>query len=152
VHVNSIPSPGVRPFGTFHVGPTRDPHSIRLARLENRDSGHSLADYRQLLDEVYVDARRDESRRLVLAVNTELFRSLSAIDPPLRNRGVKTAPFVVLLGTEMAAILVEVSCVTNKDEDTRLTGRGYREQVARGLPSGMRAYARTLDETHTRGL
>ncbi len=152
VHVNSIPSPGVRPLETFYVGPSDDPHTLRLARLENRDSGYSLADYRRLLDEVYIDARRDESRRLARTVNTELFRTLSPLNPQLENRGVKTAPFVVLLGTEMPAILVEVSCVTNKDEVALLTSGAYREQIARGLLTGIRSYATTLDGSNRRGL
>jgi N-acetylmuramoyl-L-alanine amidase len=152
VHVNSIPSPDIRPLETFYVGPTRDPHAIRLARLENRHSGYSLADYRQLLDAVYNDARRDESRRLALAVNTALFRSLSPINPLLENRGVKTAPFVVLLGTQMPAILVEPSSVTNNDEVALLTRGEYREQIARGLLRGIRSYASSLDGSDKRGL
>jgi N-acetylmuramoyl-L-alanine amidase len=152
VHVNSLPAPAVRPLETFYVGPTDDPHTVRLAGLENRDSGYSLSDYRQLLEQVYIRARRDESRRLATSVNTELFRALSPINPSLENRGVKTAPFVVLIGTEMPAILVEVSCVTNEDEVKLLTDGEYREQIALGLLKGIRSYANTLDGSGKRGL
>ncbi|MBI2216198.1 MAG: N-acetylmuramoyl-L-alanine amidase [Candidatus Rokubacteria bacterium] len=152
LHVNSLPARDVRPLETFYVGPTEDPHTIRLAGMENRDSGYSLADYRELLEQVYIDARRDESRRLARTVNTQLFRSLSAINPHLENRGVKTAPFVVLIGTQMPAILVEVSCVSNDEEAALLTSPEYRERIARGLLKGIRSYANTLDGSDKRGL
>jgi N-acetylmuramoyl-L-alanine amidase len=125
---------------------------IRLAGLENRDSGYSLADYRQLLEQVYIDARRDESRRLATAVNTALFRSLSPVNPALENRGVKMAPFVVLIGTQMPAILVEVSCVSNEDEVKLLTSPEYRDAITRGLLRGIRSYASTLERSDKRGL
>jgi N-acetylmuramoyl-L-alanine amidase len=152
VHVNSLPAREVRPLETFYVGPTEDAHTVRLAGIENRDSGYSLADYRHLLERVYMSARRDESRRLATSVNTELFRALSPINPSLENRGVKTAPFVVLIGTEMPAILVEVSCVSNEDEVKLLTEGEYREQIALGLLKGIRSYANTLEGSGKRGL
>jgi N-acetylmuramoyl-L-alanine amidase len=151
IHVNWLPAPALRPLETFYLGPSDDPQTIRLAGRENRDSGYSLSDYRQLLEQVYMDARRDESRRLARTVNSELFRSLSAVNPRLENRGVKMAPFVVLVGTEMPAILVEVSSLSNDDEVKLLTSAEYREEIARGLLGGIRAYADTLGGFDKRG-
>jgi N-acetylmuramoyl-L-alanine amidase len=151
VHVNSLPARGERSLETFYVGPTEDPHTIRLAGLENRDSGYSLSDYRELLEQVYIDARRDESHRLARTVNTALFRSLSVVNPQLENRGVKMAPFVVLIGTQMPAILVEVSCVSNDEEAALLASPEYRERIARGLLKGIRSYASTLAEGSDKG-
>ena len=68
---------------------------IKLASIENRDSGYSLADYRRLLEKIYLDTRRDESYMLAKTINTELYQSLSQINPELENRGVKMAPFAV---------------------------------------------------------
>ena len=105
-----------------------------------------------MLERVYIDARRDESRRLATAVNTELFGSMRTVNPALENRGVKTAPFVVLIGTEMPAILVEVSCVSNDDEVTLLGGVEYRDAIARGLLRGIHAYVNSLGGNEKRGL
>ena len=145
IHVNWISHREVRPVETYHVGPSDDPAVLKLAGAENRDSGYSLSAYRKLLEKIYIDERRDESRELARAINTELFRGLSAVNPRLDNRGVKMAPFAVLVGTEMPAILVEVSCLSNAEEAELLTTDAYRARIAAALLQGIRSYSRDLD-------
>jgi N-acetylmuramoyl-L-alanine amidase len=145
IHVNWIPLRQIRPLETYFAGPTDDPAALRLASMENRDSGYSLAAYRRLLEKIYIDARRDESHALAGTLNTELFRSLSQITPELENRGVKTAPFAVLVGTEMPAVLVEVSCLSNEADVRLLTMADYRDRIAMALLRGIRSYATDLD-------
>jgi N-acetylmuramoyl-L-alanine amidase len=141
----------IRPLETYYVGPSDDPGTIQLASLENRESGYSMSEYRKLLDQVYLDTRRDESRRLAKTINQELYRSLSQINPVLENRGVKMAPFIVLVGTEMPAILVEVSCLSNEDEVKLLTSPDYREKIALALLKGIRSYADSLNGSNRKG-
>ena len=145
IHVNWIPVRQVRPLETYFAGPTDDPRVLRLATAENRDSGYSLAAYRSLVDKIYFDARRDESHALAKSLNEALYRSLSEVNPGLENRGVKTAPFAVLIGTEMPAILVEVSCLSNDADVDLLTKADYRDRIAAALLKGIRSYARELD-------
>lgn len=144
VHVNWIPRRETRPLETYFAGPTDDPATLRLASVENRDSGYSLAAYRRLLEKVYMDSRREESHALAARLNTELYRSLSEVNPELENRGVKTAPFAVLIGTEMPAILVEVSCLSNEADVRLLTNADYRDRVAAALLHGIQTYASEL--------
>lgn len=142
IHVNSIvkhtASHGVE---TYYLGPTSDPSLTRLAADENRVSGYSLADLRKLLDGVYADARRSESQRLASAVQRQLFENLQRVDPGLENWGVKRAPFIVLVATEMPAILAEVGCLSNDREASMLAKPDYRQQIAVALYRGIRAYA-----------
>jgi N-acetylmuramoyl-L-alanine amidase len=145
IHVNWISRRGVRPVETYHVGPTDDPDVLKLAGAENRESGYSLGAYRRLLERIYIDERRDESRALARTINAELFRALSAVNPRLENRGVKMAPFAVLVGTEMPAILVEVSCLSNENEAELLTTDDYRARIAAALLRGIRSYSTDLD-------
>ena len=145
IHVNWISRRGVRPVETYHVGPTDDPAVLKLAGAENRESGYSLGAYRRLLEKIYIDERRDESRALARTINAELYRALSAVNPGLENRGVKMAPFAVLVGTEMPAILVEVSCLSNENEAELLTTDDYRARIAAALLRGIRSYSRDLD-------
>ena len=145
IHVNWISRRDVRPVETYHVGPTDDPAVLKLAGAENRESGYSLGAYRRLLEKIYIDERRDESRALARAINAELYRALSAVNPGLENRGVKMAPFAVLVGTEMPAILVEVSCLSNEKEAQLLTTDDYRARIAAALLRGIRSYSRDLD-------
>ena len=145
IHVNWISRRDVRPVETYHVGPTDDPAVLKLAGAENRESGYSLGAYRQLLEKIYIDERRGESRAFAGAINTELYRALSAVNPGLANRGVKMAPFAVLVGTEMPAILVEVSCLSNEKEAQLLMTDDYRARIAVALLEGIRSYSRQLD-------
>jgi len=142
IHVNSIvshtASHGVE---TYYLGPTNDPSLTRLAADENRVSGYSMNDLRKLLDGVYADVRRDESHRLAAAVQEQLWGGLRRIDPGLENWGVKRAPFVVLVATEMPAILAEVGCLSNEKEAAMLHKPQYRQQIAEALLRGIRGYA-----------
>lgn len=141
VHVNWIEDAKARGVETYYLGPTNDPFLNRLAASENLDSGYSRADMRQLLDRLYANVRQDESARLARVVQSSLYRSLGAINPALGNRGVKAAPFIVLLSTEMPAILAEVSCMSNLEEAELLAKPLYRQYIADALAGGIRAYA-----------
>jgi N-acetylmuramoyl-L-alanine amidase len=145
IHVNWIQPRKVRAVETYFLGPTDDPAATKLVAMEDRDSGYSLAEYRNLLEKVYMDTRRDESRKLAKAVQSELYGSLSRINPGLEDRGVKTAPFIVLIRTQMPAILVEVSCLSNEEEVKLLTSGDYKETIAQALSTGMRSYASKLN-------
>jgi N-acetylmuramoyl-L-alanine amidase len=151
IHVNWLPRPQIRPLETYYAGPTDDPAVLRLASLENQASGYALSDYRQLLEKIYIDARRDESGVLARTVNAELYQTLSRIHPALENLGVKTAPFVVLMGTQMPAILAEVSSLSNAKDVEALAGADYREMIALALMRGIRLYVDTLNDVTRKG-
>ena len=87
IHLNSIPRPDRRGIETYYLGPTDDPAIRELAGAENRSSGYSLADFRGLLEGVYVDVRQAESRRLAESVQGELVSSLRKSVTPGRGPG-----------------------------------------------------------------
>jgi N-acetylmuramoyl-L-alanine amidase len=141
IHVNSL-APKSRGIETFYLGPSEAPGADAIAAHENRDSGYSLADLRSLLDRIYTDARRGESKRLAQSVQRALVRNVRRVTDNVEDRGVKTAPFVVLVGTNMPAILAEVSCLSNKEEAALLNGHTYRQSIADALFEGIQAYLR----------
>jgi N-acetylmuramoyl-L-alanine amidase len=145
IHLNWIDGGQVRGIETYYLGPTEDPVLLQLAAQENRDSGYSLADFRKLLDQIYLSVRRDESRRLAESVQRTLVTALRRSQPTLANRGVKTAPFAVLVGTEMPAILAEVTCLSHPEEARLLATPQYRQDIAQALWQGIRAYAQALN-------
>jgi len=151
IHVNSIPHGDSHGVETYYLGPTRDPTLTQLAAAENLTSGYALADLRKLLDRVYADVRRDESHRLAAIVQQQLFNGLRGIDPGLANWGVKRAPFIVLVATDMPAILAEVGCLSNEKEAEMLRSGGYRQQIAQALFQGIFAYASANDAPQKRG-
>jgi N-acetylmuramoyl-L-alanine amidase len=151
VHVNWFDGQSIPGIETYYLGATEDPELMALAQRENRESGYSLGDLRQLLDGVYADFRQDESRRLAGQIQRSLYRSLLPVSPQLRDRGVKTAPFVVLVATEMPAILAEVSCLSDLQEAERLKRPRYRDHIAEALFNGIQAYARDINQTIEKG-
>jgi N-acetylmuramoyl-L-alanine amidase len=151
IHANWMEPRTIRALETYYVGPTDDPATLKLATIENKDSGYSLSDYKKILEKIYVDERRDESRSLARSIHGQLYRSLKPANPKLENRGVRTAPFVVLIGTQMPAILVEISCLSNEDEVELLTKEVYRENIALALMQGIRSYAGNLNVSSRKG-
>jgi N-acetylmuramoyl-L-alanine amidase len=151
IHVNWIDHSQAHGLETYYLGPTEDPVALQLAAQENRDSGYSLADFRRLLDHIYLSVRRDESRRLAETVQRTLVTSLQSQNPSLVNRGVKTAPFAVLVGTEMPAILAEVACLSNAEEAQLLATAQYRQAIAQALFQGIRVYAQALNRSVKKG-
>lgn len=143
IHVNSLRTHTVsHGVETYYLGPTKDPLLTQLAAQENGTSGYSITDLRKLLERVYADVRRDESHRLADAVQQQLFTDLRVSDPGLENWGVKRAPFIVLVATDMPAVLAEVGCLSNEREAEMLNRADYREEIARALFRGIDAYAR----------
>ncbi len=146
VHVNWLPDREARGFETYFAGTTVDPFLKQLAAAENRDSGFSIADTRRLLDGIYSGVRLEESRRVADWVSQSLFDTLHQRNPDVVDRGVMRAPFVVLVATEMPAVLAEVACISNNREARMLGFPWYRQSIAQALYSGIKGYARELSE------
>ncbi|MEM6456569.1 MAG: N-acetylmuramoyl-L-alanine amidase [Acidobacteriota bacterium] len=151
IHVNWLNRYTVRGVETYYLGPTDDPELTALAQKENRNSGYTLADLRTLLDGLYADVRQDHSRKLARRTQRSLYAALRIDNPDLQNRGVKTAPFVVLVATEMPAILAEVACLSNRDEALLLTRPRYRRHIAEALFEGIRRYADDINPIEEQG-
>jgi N-acetylmuramoyl-L-alanine amidase len=141
IHLNSIPRADRRGIETYYLGPTDDPAIRQLATAENQSSGYSLSDFRNLLEGVYVDVRQAESRSLAESVQRELVSSVRKVSPLVGDRGVKSAPFLVLVASEMPGILAEVSCVSHEEDARLLRDGSFREAIADALARGVRAWA-----------
>jgi N-acetylmuramoyl-L-alanine amidase len=151
IHINWTEPREIRPLETYFVGPSDDPATIKLASMENQESGYSLSEYRRVLEKIYIDTRRDESRSLAKNIHAELYQALKAVNPTLDNRGVRTAPFLVLVGTEMPAILLEVSTLSNEEEVELLIDPDYREKIALAVSRGIGSYASNLNRSAEKG-
>lgn len=141
IHLNALKPASAKGIETYYLGPSESPEHDAIAAAENQQSGYSLSDMRSLLERIYGDARRAASRRLAESVQHALVRTVRRVDAEVTDRGVKMAPFVVLVATEMPAILAEVSCLSNGDDAERLRTPGYRQTLAEALATGIRAFA-----------
>lgn len=148
IHLNSFPRPyeNQRGVETYYLGPPSDSQGELLASAENAESGYSVADVRKVVERVYANMRANDSRSFAEAVQRHLYASLQHVNPDLEDRGVKTAPFVVLVATQMPGILAEVSCLSNERDAALLRQVSYRQRIAEALASGIRDYATSYDQ------
>lgn len=152
VHINYLPGGRkTRGVETYFVGATEDPELLELARRENVNSGYDMASNNQLLQKLFSDARQHNSQAFAGRVQQTLFSSLKRDHPELVDRGVKQAPFVVLVGTTMPAILAEVACLSNPQDIELLARPLYRESIATALARGIRRYADDVNPSPEKG-
>jgi len=141
IHVNWLPKRNARGFETYYLGASDDPFLNQLAQRENMNSGYTLADSRRLLDAICNDSRRRSSGELARQIQQSLYRVLSKANPGVISRGVLKAPFVVLVATDMPAVLAEVACLSNDREARQLAIPSYRQNIALGLARGILSFA-----------
>jgi N-acetylmuramoyl-L-alanine amidase len=149
LHTNASPDPNARGIEVYYLNFSTDPESMRVAALENSASDKTLSDLQDLIKAVLSNTKLSESKLLAEKVNQYLHQTLVRFYPDTPSRGVKYAPFLVLVGTRMPAILVEVSFITNPVEESRLKNPHYLEMVAEGIAKGVEAYVQTLKLSQT---
>lgn len=149
IHVNANDDRSVQGFETYYLDFASNQHAARVAALENARSERRLADMQGMLAELMLSARVDESRRLAADIQRMSLFRLKRRGYTVRNNGTKSAPFHVLLGANMPAVLVEVGYCTHADEARRLLNPAYRHALAEGLAEGILAYRDRLARRHT---
>ena len=113
IHANSSSDPQVRGVETYFLNFTSSPDAMAVAARENADSNRSVYELSDLVRKIALSDKIDESREFAGDVQQEFYDGLSSGNPGLKNRGVKQAPFVVLIGAQMPSILAEISFLTN---------------------------------------
>jgi N-acetylmuramoyl-L-alanine amidase len=152
IHINSLP-PGASALNyveTYYFGPHTDQRSLQLAEKENRDSDYAMGDFREVIARIGDTLKTEESRELANSIHRRLYSNLRRRNPGLIDAGSKTGPFMVLLGVDVPSVLVEVSCISNKAEETRLSMPEYRDGVAGFLEAGIVEYLEQRAERKTR--
>jgi N-acetylmuramoyl-L-alanine amidase len=140
IHANSSSDPQVRGVETYFLNFTASPDAMAVAGRENAGSNRSIHDLSDLVRKIALSDKIDESREFAGDVEQQLYGGLSSGNPGLKNRGVKQAPFVVLIGAQMPSILAEISFLTNPDDAAELSRPGYRERLAEALYRGVAEY------------
>jgi N-acetylmuramoyl-L-alanine amidase len=132
VHANYSDMSTARGVETYY---TNTYSSIR-ARTADADPALKLVDWTG----VDIRSKVMDSHRLAADVQLALCGGLVATNPDLRNRGVKKAQYVVLTGTQMPAVLAEVSFVSSPEDEDHLRNSEYRQRIADALYRGVAKY------------
>jgi N-acetylmuramoyl-L-alanine amidase len=144
IHANSSSDASARGVETYYLNFTSDPNALEVAARENAVSQSSMYQLSDLVKKITLKDKIDESREFALDVDTALYAGLERGNAGLKNRGIKKAPFVVLIGANMPSILTEISFVTNPKDAAELETPEYRERVAESIYKGVAKYASGL--------
>ncbi len=138
IHANASRNRSARGVESYLLNFASTPDAAAVAARENASSTLTMSHLNDLVKQIALNSKLDESRDLARHVQTSMVRKLRPSNQQLRDLGVKQAPFVVLVGASMPSVLVEVSFLTNKQEG-RLLGTGaYRQRIAEALLDGIR--------------
>ncbi|MFB0508440.1 MAG: N-acetylmuramoyl-L-alanine amidase [Thermodesulfobacteriota bacterium] len=144
VHANASRKRGARGIETYILNFPSDEEAMELAARENAISTKRLTDLQIILYDLMLNAKVNESGRLAHHVQQSLNTSLNHRESSHRDRGVKQAPFYVLMGARMPAILAEVSFISNRREERRLKSRRHLDKIAAAIAEGLNGY---IEET-----
>ncbi len=149
IHVNASENREINGLETYYLSLASNPHAARVAMLENAGSDHRLSDMQRVLADVMLNARIEESKRLALDIQRLSMFRLKRREFESHNNGIKSAPFHVLLGAQMPAVLVELGYCTNAKDALNLANPKYRYALAEGLAEGILAYRDRLLKQRT---
>lgn len=140
IHANSSPSSQVSGPETFFLNFTSSKDAMDVAARENATSDKKISELQDLVKKITLNEKLTESREFASKVQG----SLRSVSSKGKDRGVKRAPFVVLIGADMPSILTEIGFLSNAQEEALLRKTAYRQKIAEALYQGILQYAQTL--------
>jgi N-acetylmuramoyl-L-alanine amidase len=144
IHANASRNVKAGGVETYFLNFAANPEAEAVAARENSASGQTMHRLPDIVRAITLNNKIDESRDFADTVQKSMVRSLSAKNRNLQDRGVKQAPFVVLIGAGMPSVLAEISFVTQKQEGTLLKTSAYRQQIAEALFDAIVKYQKSL--------
>ena len=145
IHANSSHDPSTRGVETYYLNFATSDESMEVASRENARSEESMHDLQGLIQKIARNDKIEESKELAGDIQESLAQRLQYISQSERNRGVKKAPFVVLIGAQMPSVLAEISFVSNPSDERLLRGTTQRQRIADGLYRGITTYLESLN-------
>ncbi len=144
IHANSSPYRAAAGVETYILNFTTSKTALDLAARENASSERSIYDLQDLLQKIALRDKVDESREFASRLQTSLSVLSKSSNEGAKNRGVKKAPFVVLIGASMPSVLAEIGFLSNASDEALLRRPEHRQKIAEALYKGIAAYANTL--------
>ncbi len=141
IHANSSRDSDARGVETYYLNFTSSPEALEVAARENAVSEKSVHELQDLVKKIALKEKIDESREFAGDVQESLYGGLALSNAGIRNRGIKKAPFIVLIGANMPSILAEISFVSNPTDERKLETSEQRQRIADALYRGVARYA-----------
>lgn len=145
IHCNAARNKNAYGIETYILSFTKDPDALSVAARENATTTRGLSDLKNIIQKYILSSKIEESKRLANHVQTSVVSNVSSNYKPINNKGVKKAPFIVLIGADIPSILVESSFITNPREEKRLRNQSYVNEIAGGIYSGIKRYSTEVE-------
>jgi N-acetylmuramoyl-L-alanine amidase len=147
IHANSSRSASARGIETYILSFAVDHHAEEVAARENAISAATLKDLQGLVKAIARNSKIQESRDFATSVHEAMIHNVRAGQAGIQDRGVRTAPFYVLIGANMPSVLAEISFVSNPEDERLLRRSEQRDKIARSLFQGIEDYLAGLNRT-----
>ena len=145
IHANSSPDHGASGVETYYLNLKGSPEAMEVAARENAASQENIHELEDLIKKITRTEKIDESKELAADVQDSLSMRIQRSAGPVKKRGVRKAPFVVLIGADMPSILTEISFLSNPSDEQLLKRPQHRQRVAEGLFAGVTAYLQSMN-------
>ncbi|HUF23266.1 MAG TPA: N-acetylmuramoyl-L-alanine amidase [Vicinamibacterales bacterium] len=149
IHANVGRNTAANGVETYFLNFATTPEAEAVAARENAGTGMAMHSLPDIVRKIALNNKIDESRDLANVVQASLYRGIRQQNADARNRGVKQAPFVVLIGAQMPSVLTEVSFLTNKKDASLLRTAAYRQRIAQSLFDAILKYRQSLKKVGT---
>ena len=144
IHANSSPFKVVAGVETYYLNFTTSKTALDLAAKENAGSESSIFDLKDMLEKIAMKDKIDESREFANSIQNSMAVLAEKNNAAAKNRGIKKAPFVVLIGASMPSVLAEIGFLTNASDEALLRKPDHRQKIAEALYKGISSYADSL--------
>lgn len=148
LHVNSHKQADIFGLETYFLNMATDERAIMLAAKENATSEKNISDLQSILNSLMLNTKISESSKLAYNVQDGIMGGIKNSYKANKSLGVKQAPFYVLIGAEMPAILIETGFISNSTERKRLQSDKYHEILAYGVVDGIESYINSIKPTY----
>ena len=148
IHTNASRDKRAYGLSTYFLNLADDDESKRVAAMENATSANNISDLEKILFSLMHYSKINESSRLATNVQSTMTSHLQRKGySRIKSKGVKQAPFYVLLGAQMPSILVETSFISNPRECRRLMNTKYQDRLCEGIIRGIKKYIKETNPT-----
>ncbi len=144
IHANSSSNRSTSGVETYYLNFARSNADREVAARENATTVRNVSDLEDLIRKIAQAEKSSESREFASIVQRKLYGGAKQLFPMARNRGVRTAPFVVLIGANMPSVLAEVAFISNPRDEKLLKQEDNRQRIVQALFAGIEGYMRTL--------
>jgi N-acetylmuramoyl-L-alanine amidase len=144
IHTNASKDHRAKGIESFILNLATDDEAVLVAARENATSTKNISDLDSILHDLMRHAKVSESTRLGGDVQNSIMTQLQKKYHQVNNKGIKQAPFYVLLGADMPSILIETSFISNPTECRRLLSKDYQEKLCQGIVEGIKHYIQEI--------